>query len=73
MIYRLPEYITTNGSGVAILAIMELGDLLKSQRQSKGGEGVAILAIMELGDLRKISMKKFHKGKSRNPRYNGIG
>ncbi len=52
---------------------MELGDLLKSQRQSKGGEGVAILAIMELGDLRKISMKKFHKGKSRNPRYNGIG
>ncbi len=59
---------------VAILAIMELGDLLiVATAGVVTFETVAILAIMELGDLRKIGWGFSRPLFRRNPRYNGIG
>jgi len=59
--------------GVAILAIMELGDLLSISQCKFNAYFVAILAIMELGDLHISFYKFFIWDNSRNPRYNGIG
>ena len=58
---------------VAILAIMELGDLPILQHLLCSMLQVAILAIMELGDLRLQRSYSTSASLRRNPRYNGIG
>mgnify|MGYP006883218628 CR=1 FL=1 len=58
---------------VAILAIMELGDLRRTLCFPPIAACVAILAIMELGDLQLNSFLSLAATLGRNPRYNGIG
>ena len=51
-LHKMQVYLTSASPCVAILAIMELGDLLAAHRPPMGRQAyVAILAIMELGDL----------------------
>ena len=74
MIYCISCVFIEKAWHVAILAIMELGDLPVVMVTIDGYfVSVAILAIMELGDLHKFAMRVCSTVKRRNPRYNGIG
>ena len=60
MIYAEQEYYNKLATIVAILAIMELGDLpFKDFSNSNSLLKVAILAIMELGDLPRYKARKY--------------